>query len=114
MATAYPTYSITLGSSQEEDEGITDDFSQAGTQHSRTYYSQSYYIFTIYHVLTLAEFDTLKALYVLDKRGEYTLNYLNVIPSVTYTVKFTAPPQKVENLGGGIYRVKVMLRGTEV
>ena len=112
---AYPAYNILLGSSMDREPGIEDDFSQAGTQHSRTFHSQAYYRFTLVHALTLAQFNSLEATYNAAPRDVYTLTYhgASESPQVTYSVKFTEPPVKTTNLGLDNYFVQVQLRGTK-
>ena len=109
---AYPSYGILLGSSREEESGVEDDFTPAGTMHSRIFHSVSHYRFRLIHQLTLAQFKALKATYDAGKRAEYTLTYLVESPAVTYTVKFTGPPQIVSNLGLDRFYVEVPLYGT--
>lgn len=109
----YPAYDILLTSSKTEDEdGIEDDFAQSGPQHSRIFYSQSYYLFSLDHSLTLDQFNSLKAAYDSGKRDEYTLTYYDESPIATYTVKFTSPPQITGN-NGVTYFVNCRLRGTK-
>lgn len=109
---AYPSYTMLLGSSKEEESGIQDDYAPGGTQHSRIFYSQPYYTFRLIHQLTLAQFNALKTTYDAGQRDTYTLTYLTESPIQTYSVKFTGPPQIVENLGGNRFMVEVPLRGT--
>ena len=108
---AYPSYDILLGSSRDEESGIKDDFAQSGSQHARVFHSQSYYRFRLLHALTLAQFKTLKSFYDSGKRTDHTLTYLTESPAVTYTVKFTSPPQIVGNISGSLFAVEVRLRG---
>ncbi|MDB4312012.1 hypothetical protein N9937_01150 [bacterium] len=109
----YPTYDILLTSSKvEEEDGIVDDYAQSGVQHSRIFYSQDYYLFSIDHALTLAEFNSLKATYDAGKRDVYTLTYYDESPIATYSVKFTRPPQITGNNGVSYY-VTSTLRGTK-
>lgn len=107
----YPSYDILLGSTKEEEAGILDDYSQAGTQHSRTFFTGKYR-FTLIHQLSLAEFNSLRATYSATPRADFTLTYYNESPVATYTVKFTGPPQIVENLALNRMFVQVQLRGT--
>ena len=109
---AYPSYEILLGSGFEEEAGVADDYSQAGSQHSRLMHSQPYYRFNLLHALTLAEWNSLRATYTAGRRDTYTLTYFSESPSVTYSVKFTGPPVIVENIGLGNFFVSVPLRGT--
>jgi hypothetical protein len=107
----YPTHEILLGSTKEEEAGIVDDFSQAGTQHSRTFYTGRYR-FMLIHQLSVTEFNALKTTYDAGPRDNYTLTYYSESPAATYTVKFTGPPQIVENLALNRVFVQVPLRGT--
>jgi len=109
----YPTNNILLESSIEPEQGIVDDFSEGGIQHSRTYHSQQYYRFELFHSLTLAQYNSLVATYAAGPRDFYTLTYLSQSPIVTYNVKFLAPPEIVENFGANRFRVKAVLRGYE-
>lgn len=111
MAT-YPSYDILLSSRRDEESGIEDDFAESGPQHSRIFHSQSYYNFLLRHQLSLAQWKTLKAFYDAGKRDNHTLTYYAESPQQTYAVKFTGPPQIVENIDGGRYIVEVPLRGT--
>lgn len=112
---AYPSYPIELTSSVEIESGIADDFTQSGQQHSRVFHSQAYYVFTLQHTLTLAQFNTLRTTYLAGQRDVYTLSYFGAeeSPQVTYSVKFTDTPRISTNLGGDKYRVTVRLRGTQ-
>ena len=107
----YPSYNILLDSTREEESGVEDDFSEAGTQHSRLFHSQPYYRFRLRHALTLAQWKALKVLYDAGRRDLFTLTYLAESPQVTYSVKFTAPPQIVQNLGLDNFIVESPLRG---
>lgn len=108
----YPSYDILLGSTREEDDGIQDDFGQGGTQHSRTFYSQSYFTFNLVHILTTAQIKSLRATYTANPRADYTLTFYDESPQQTYTVKFTGPPQITSNITPTLFRVEVPLRGT--
>ena len=110
----YPSYSILLTSSQEQESGIDDDFSQGGAQHSRIFHSQNYHVFTLNHFLTLAQWNSLKATYDAGPRAVYTLTYHVESPAVTYSCKFTSPPVKSSNSGADNYFVTCRLRGTKV
>jgi len=92
------------------EEGIDDDFSQPGLQHSRIFYS-GYYRFNLIHDLTRAEYNTLWAFYVANTRAAVTLTYFGSSPTYSYTVKFTSPPTIVGNHGLDRHRVEVNLRG---
>ena len=108
---AYPSYAVILDSSQGLESGIDDDFAQAGSQHSRIFHSQQYYRYRLYHALTLAQFNSLLATYTAGKRDTYTLTYHAVSPAVTYSVKFTSPPEITSNIRPDIFLVEVNLRG---
>lgn len=110
---AYPSYDILLTSLPEKENGIFDDFSQAGTQHSRTFHSQQYYRFAVRHSLTLAQYNSLCSTYEAAPRDSYTLTFYDQSPIQTYTVKFLKPPEIVENLGLNRFLVDVSLRGTK-
>ena len=110
---AYPSYSILLGSDKTEESGIKDDFAESGTQHSRLFHSQPYLRFRLLHNLTLAQFNSLAATYTAGRRDVYTLTYHTESPAVTYSVKFTGPPQIKTNYGGDRFLVDVPLRGTK-
>ena len=111
---ALTTYGILLRSSVSQEDGIEDDFAQSGTQHSRTFFSQSYFNFAIFEKVTLAQFTTMQAEYDATPRAAFTLTYFDVSPAVTYSVKYIAPPEIVDNLGGGKYVSTRRLRGTKV
>jgi hypothetical protein len=110
---AYPSYGILLDSSQEWESSWRDDISESGSMHSRQMRSSDYIKFTLLHNMTDAEYDALLATFRAAPRDTYTLTYRNVSPTVTYSVKFIAPPQITSNIGGGRYLVKVEMRGTE-
>lgn len=107
----YPAYDILLDSTKEEEAGIVDDYSQAGTQHSRTFYT-GYYRFTLYHQLSVAQFNSFKATYDAGPRDTYTLTYYDESPVATYSVKFIGPPQITQNLALNRVFVSAQLRGT--
>jgi hypothetical protein len=108
----YPSHTISIDSVPKKEGGISDDFSEPGTQHSRTFHSRQYYRFPITHPsLTQAEVDALDALYEAGPRDFYTLTYYNVSPQVTYNVKFLHPPEITVNHGNGRFQVEVLLRG---
>ena len=109
---AYPSYNILLESTKEEEAGIVDDFSQAGTQHSRTFFT-GMYRFTLLHQLSLAQFNSLKTTYDATPRAVFTLTYYAESPVATYSVKFLAPPQILQNLALNRVFVQVQLRGTK-
>ena len=109
----YPSHNILLDSSIEPEQGIVDDFSEGGIQHSRTYHSQQYWRFRLYHSLTLAQYNSLLATYAATPRDFFTLTYYDQSPQVTYNVKFLAPPEIVDNFGSNRVRVRVDLRGYE-
>lgn len=109
---AYPSYSILLGSTIEEEDGVLDDFTTDGGHHSRIMYSARYYRFQLVHALTLSQWQALRTTYGAGKRDTYTLTYLNESPSVTYNVKFTGPPRITGNLGNNQFKVEVPLRGS--
>lgn len=109
---AYPSYDIFLRSAMEEESGVEDDFAESGPQHSRIFHSQSYYRFSVYHMLTLAQLQSLHATYAAGKRDDYTLTFYDESPQQTYTVKFLGPPQRIENIGNNRFIVEVPLRGT--
>ena len=111
---AYPSYSILLDSKQELESGYLDDFAESGTHYSRAMHSSQYYQFEVKHRLTAAQWSSLSATYLAGARDAYTLTYrTDTSPIETYNVKFTAPPQIIDNLGANTYVVKVMLRGTK-
>jgi len=107
----YPSYSILLSSSVQQDPGIDDDVAQSGGQHSRIFYSKDYFGFTLNHFLTLAQWQSLKATYDAGPRDVYTLTYFTESPIVTYSVKFTEPPAITINAGQDQYFVRCALRG---
>lgn len=110
---AYPSHNILMPSLPVEESGIVDDFAESGPMHSRVFHSQSYYRFTIYHQLSRAQWIAYRAAYQADKRSAWTgLTFYNESPARTYTVYYTAPPQVVQNLGGGRVLIEVQLRGT--
>ena len=108
---AYPSYDILLESEKKEEPGVTDDYSEAGTQHSRLFHSQPYYRFRLFHNITLAQFNSLKTTYDAGRRDTYTLTYFSESPAATYTVKFTGPPQINTNFGNDRLLVEAPLRG---
>ena len=107
----YPYTAHLLDSRQELESGIDDDFSQPGIQHSRIFHSRQYYRFKVIHSLTLAQFNSLLATYAAGPRDEYTFQYHSTSPQTTYTVKFLAPPEIVENIGLSRFFVESNLRG---
>lgn len=110
---AYPSYGILLESRNEAESSWRDSVSESGSLHSREMRSADYYRFTLIHNMTAAEFNALRATYDAGPRDTYTLTYATESPQITYSAKFTAPPQKIKNHGGGRYTVRVQLRGTE-
>lgn len=110
---AYPSYGILLESSQDLEPSWRDSVSESGTLHSRQMRSTNYYRFVLNHNLTVAQYNALMTTYAAGPRDVYTLTYRNESPVVTYSVKFTAPPQITKNHGGGRYTVRVALRGTQ-
>ena len=111
---AYPSYNILLDSSQTLEAGYLDDFTESGVQYSRAMHSAQYYRFTLRHQLTAAQWSSLSATYAAGPRDTYTLTYrADTSPIVTYSVKFTEPPQIVSNWGLDRYVVSVSLRGTQ-
>jgi hypothetical protein len=110
---AYPSYDILLGSDKTEESGVDDDYSEAGTQHSRLFHSQPYYRFRLRHNITLDQFNSLKADYDAGRRAVRTLTYYSESPAATYSVKFTGPPQIKTNHGNDRLLVESPLRGTK-
>lgn len=106
MAT-YPDYRVLMASDHELEQGHKDDFSQAGTHHSRKYHNRQYHRFTLVHSLTPAEFDELMLFYE-DGPRDYHLHFYHEVP---YTSKFLGPPQPTLNREDRKYIVKVDLRG---
>jgi hypothetical protein len=111
---AYTAYNIILeASSVETESGIVDDFSQAGTQHSRVFHSTNYFRFDLTYSMTKAQFDSICAAYDANPRANFTgFEYHSVSPIETYTVKFLARPRITDNLGLNRFFVSVQLRGT--
>lgn len=110
---AYPSYDIHLDSTQELESGVDDDFSQAGTQHSRILHSKQYYRFKLIHNITRTQFASLLATYEAGKRDTYTLSYYDygTSPVTTFSVKFISAPRITDNQGGERVEVQVNLRG---
>ena len=108
---AYPSHNILLGSSITEESGVLDDLADSGILRSRVLHSKPWYRFQLIHNLTLAQFNTLRNNYQADRRAVLTLTYHAESPAVTYSVVYTEPPQIIENIGGGQFRVSVALRG---
>jgi len=106
----YPITTYGIDSEITPEAGIEDDIAQTGTQHSRLFYT-GFYNFQLIHHLTYNEYKTLKAFYDANYRTAITLTYLDVSPTVTYTVKFTSEPKIAENYGLSRFRVDVTLRG---
>lgn len=110
--TAYVNYPVLLVSSTESEEGIRDDISQSGIQHSIILRSQRYELFDVLYYMTLAELQAIQALYDAGPRDWYTgFRYIQTSPVTLYTVKFQRRPTAVENLGGNRFKVTVRLRG---
>ena len=110
---AYPSYGILLESSRESESKWRDTVSEAGSFHSRQLRSTEYLRFQLTHVMTTQDFRALETTYRAGERDTYTLTYFEESPQVTYSVKFTGPPQITKNHRGGLHTVKVSLRGTQ-
>jgi len=110
---AYPSYDILLGSRQERETSWQDDVAESGLLSSRQLRSQEYFLFTLRHHLTLAQYQSLLTTFSAGPRDTYTLTYLTESPQVTYSVTFIAPPQVVDNYGADRFTVLVTLRGTQ-
>ena len=108
---AYPSYGILLDSRMTPESKWRDDYSDAGTQHSRQLRSTQYIQFVLEHSMTVDEFRALEATYNAGERDDYTLTYFAESPAKTYTAKFTGPPRVIKNIGGNRVRVQVSLRG---
>lgn len=108
---AYPSYNILLASRPVPESGHADDFDEGGGQHSRQFHDRQYYGFRILHLLTTTEYDSLMAIYAAGPRDVYTLTYRDSSPAVTYSVKFTQPPEIKNEQGDGDLEVEVNLRG---
>jgi hypothetical protein len=109
---AYPAYPILLGSSQKPEKGWRDTSSSSGTPHSKQTQGKAYSEFSLLHQLTGTEYESLLAVYAADPDTTHTLIYRNdESPAVTYTVKFSGPPQITRNIGGNKYEVRAPLRG---
>ena len=110
---AYTHYNILLEqSSVEPESGIVDDFSQAGTQHSRVFHSTNYFRFDLTYSMTKAQFDAICAAYDANPRADFTaFEYHSVSPIETYTVKFLERPRIISNIGLSRFFVSVRLRG---
>jgi len=110
--TAYVNYNVLLQSSTSSDEGIQDDFSQSGIQHSIILRSQRYEIFEVQYHMDLVELTAIWALYDAGPRDSYTgFEYLETSPLSLYTVKFQHRPRIIANLGDNTFYVAVRLRG---
>ena len=107
----YLAYDILLDSEQTPESGWDDKFSSAGTQHSRQLHGAQYWRFSLIHVLTTAEFNTLFADYTAGPKDVRTLSYLTESPIATYSVIYTDAPAIVRNITGGKHRVVSELRG---
>ena len=109
----YPNYAIGLNSTSEEESGYQDDFSDAGSQHSRSMHALRYFRFNITHPgLTHAQYLSLMATYTAGPRSVYTFQYHATSPQTTYSVKFIEPPLITDNHGDGVFTVNVKLRGS--
>ncbi len=109
---AYPTYTIGISSKQGLEDGWKDTTSSSGTLHSVQLHGKQYYHFKLMHPgLTGTQFETLLATYAAGPKDIYTLTYRVESPQITYSVKFTGPPQIVKNHGNNRYDVEVQLRG---
>ncbi len=111
MPTAYPSHSWALDSQLVPENGADDDFSQSGIQHARILHDRRYWRFRLVHHITLAQLNTLEALYNAGQRDDYTLTDSSRSPAVTYTVKFTEPPAITTNHGANRFEVTTNLRG---
>jgi len=108
----YPSYTVSLESVPELESGIEDDFSQSGIQHSRLFHGKQYYRFAVTHPnVTQAQYDSLLATYAAGPRDTYTYTHYSTSPATTFSVKFTQPPMKTINHGGGRFQVVSYLRG---
>lgn len=110
---AYLNRNILLASRTDPEEGIEDDISQSGIQHSVILRSIVYHTFDLLYDMTYAEFKDQRAQYDAGPRDEYTgFEYLEVSPLEIYTVKYQARPRIVRNMGNNTFQVAVRLRGT--
>lgn len=99
---------------EPDPEGWQDDFAPGGNQHSRQFHSQQYYIFSVVHFLTQAEFDTLAADYDANPRTTRTFiwpPYDDTSPETTYTVKYLGRPVQAQKVAADKWVVTVSLRG---
>lgn len=108
---AYPSYPILLGSSKSPETGWRDTTASAGSLHSRQLHGKNYFQFSLVHNMTTEEFRTLADLHDAAPRAVHTLTYLSESPAVTYSVKFTAPPEITTNHSGDRHTVRATLRG---
>lgn len=111
--TAYLNNPILLVSKTDPEEGIEDDISQSGIQHSIILRSGLYHTFDLVYDMTYAEFKNQCAQYDAGPRDFYTgFEYHEVSPMETYTVKYQGRPRITGNDGAGQFTVAVRLRGT--
>jgi len=111
---AFPSYvKLGLGSDLEQEAGWKDSISEAGTLHSRQFFSQDYYrIKVIWPGATGQEYANLKAVYDGAPRDTMTgFTYYTSSPTLTLSVKFLGAPQIIEAHGGDKYDVEINLRG---
>lgn len=109
---AYPSYGILLDSKRTAESKWRDEFSDAGSQHSRQLRSLEYVTFELVHQLTVTQYRALMTTFNAGERDTYTLTYFDESPAVTYSVKFLRPPNITQNFGNGKLEVEVVLRGT--
>ena len=113
---AYPSYTISIDSTQELEDRYEFDIDSAGGLHRRQFHSAQQYRFNLTHPgLTVAQWRSLlDTTYAADPTATHTLTYHVESPAVTYSVTFLGPPQIIANHGNSTYDVRVVLRGTKV
>ena len=107
-----PLYDISIDETPVPEQGIDDDFSQSGIQHSRILHTSQWFQFPFNHPsLTEAEFTALTDIYDAAPRGSHTFQFYSTSPQTIYTGTFLSRPAKTENHGLDRWRVEYRMRG---
>lgn len=102
----YPNFIQTVNSSDGAEDDIRVERSSNGTTRGRIMWASAKKVFTLEHVLTSDQVDTLEAFYVAE-RGQ-TFDFVWGRNNSTHTVFFQVPPQYTP-LGGNLFTASVTL-----
>ncbi len=105
MPYAYPTLMILEESEASTEAGITPQRATNGALKSRRLYSSDKTDFTVVHMLTRAERDTLTTHYTSNRDAEFSFTWPG--DGTTYTVRYSGAPQVARR--GFYYRVTTRL-----